>query len=232
MTYFSRLRLNPERRESRKLIANPRAMHAAVLATFPPDVARAGRVLWRLDVEKPHYVLYIVSPTKPDLRPLDENTGWLTEPGQSANYEALLRRVTPGSEWAFRLRANPVHSEPQGHGKRGKLHAHVTVTQQIKWLLDRAPKNGFAIVPSGEVDRNGNQIPYLSVTGRDDRNIAKVDESTGKRHLVTLRQAQFDGILTCTDPHALRTALTQGVGRGKAYGSGLLTLRKAHLESA
>lgn len=226
MTYFSRVRLNPERRESRKLIANPRAMHAAILATFPPEVARAGRVLWRLDVDKPNYTVYVVSPTRPDLRPLDENTGWATEPGQSANYEALLRRVTAGTEWAFRLRANPVRSLPHEQGQRGKVQAHVTVAQQMDWLLKRSERLGFRINPSGEVDPDGQPIPNLAVTGRDNHSIVKFDGEPQQRHVVTLRQAQFDGVLTCTDAHSLRNALTAGIGRGKAYGSGLLTLRK------
>lgn len=37
--------------------------------------------------------------------------------------------------------------------------------------------------------------------------------------------AQFDGALQIEDPERLRTALTAGMGRAKAYGCGLMTLR-------
>lgn len=34
----------------------------------------------------------------------------------------------------------------------------------------------------------------------------------------------FDGRLEVTDPAALRRTLTQGIGKAKAYGCGLITL--------
>jgi len=36
--------------------------------------------------------------------------------------------------------------------------------------------------------------------------------------------AMFDGILTCKDPQLLREAVVNGIGRGKAFGMGLLSL--------
>jgi CRISPR system Cascade subunit CasE len=41
---------------------------------------------------------------------------------------------------------------------------------------------------------------------------------------VTLVTVTFDGRLEITDPEALRRTLTQGIGRARAYGCGLLTL--------
>ncbi|MET7888757.1 type I-E CRISPR-associated protein Cas6/Cse3/CasE [Streptomyces avermitilis] len=38
---------------------------------------------------------------------------------------------------------------------------------------------------------------------------------------------QFDGTATITDPDLLATALSEGIGKGKAYGAGLLTLAPA-----
>ncbi|MEU7482087.1 type I-E CRISPR-associated protein Cas6/Cse3/CasE [Lentzea sp. NPDC042327] len=39
-----------------------------------------------------------------------------------------------------------------------------------------------------------------------------------------LSAASFEGRLEITDPDALRHSLTHGIGHGKAYGCGLLTL--------
>lgn len=219
MTWFSRAYINPRLRQGRKLITNAQAMHAAVLACFPPDVADIGRVLWRLDEEHPRYTLYVVSPAKPDLRPLDEQAGWSLEPGQSLDYASLLARVEAGSRWRFRLRANPVRSLASSDGGRGRIAPHVTPAQQIDWLLHRTEKNGFDIV-------NLDGRPAVEVTARDDRHFVKNDYAAGRRRGVTLREAQFDGILECTDQSLLRRALTQGIGRGKAYGCGLMTLVK------
>jgi CRISPR system Cascade subunit CasE len=49
---------------------------------------------------------------------------------------------------------------------------------------------------------------------------------TGPRRDVHLRTATYDGLLDVTDPDALRRTLTGGIGHGKAYGCGLLTLAR------
>ena len=41
---------------------------------------------------------------------------------------------------------------------------------------------------------------------------------------MTHRKAQFDGVLRITDVELFRKSLLSGMGRGKAYGMGLLTL--------
>ncbi|MEV5086000.1 type I-E CRISPR-associated protein Cas6/Cse3/CasE, partial [Streptomyces sp. NPDC056159] len=46
----------------------------------------------------------------------------------------------------------------------------------------------------------------------------------GRRAPVSLVTVTFDGRLEVTDPQLLRRALTQGIGKAKAYGCGLLTL--------
>ena len=37
----------------------------------------------------------------------------------------------------------------------------------------------------------------------------------------------YEGLLTVTDVQAFREALTNGIGRGKAYGMGLLTVMRS-----
>ena len=43
---------------------------------------------------------------------------------------------------------------------------------------------------------------------------------------MTLVLATFEGVLEVTEPEALRRVLTHGIGRGKAYGCGLMTLAR------
>ena len=43
---------------------------------------------------------------------------------------------------------------------------------------------------------------------------------------VTLALATFQGVLEVTEPEALRRHLVHGIGRGKAYGCGLMTLAR------
>ena len=51
--FFTQFPINMTRRESRKMLASPYLMHAAVAGSFPPNVASNsgvdGRILWRVD---------------------------------------------------------------------------------------------------------------------------------------------------------------------------------------
>lgn len=43
---------------------------------------------------------------------------------------------------------------------------------------------------------------------------------------VTLAVAEYEGVLQITDLEAFKSMLVNGLGRGKAYGCGLLTLAR------
>jgi CRISPR system Cascade subunit CasE len=47
---------------------------------------------------------------------------------------------------------------------------------------------------------------------------------SGRRQPPSFNAALFDGMLTCTDGALLREAVVNGIGRGKAFGMGLLSL--------
>ena len=49
-------------------------------------------------------------------------------------------------------------------------------------------------------------------------------KATGNDLPKRYRAAQFDGALTCTDAELLRAAVSNGIGRGKAFCMGLLSL--------
>ena len=77
MSTLTKILINPQRRQGRKLLANPQAMHAAVAASFPPDVEQeSGRILWRLDEGAHHHSLYVVGPEKPTDHVIVEQAGW------------------------------------------------------------------------------------------------------------------------------------------------------------
>ncbi|MFC2763767.1 MAG: type I-E CRISPR-associated protein Cas6/Cse3/CasE [Rothia dentocariosa] len=217
MTYFSKFLINPQRRGARKLLSSPQALHAAVMATVPPDVKpEDGRILWRLDITGHQYVLYVLSPEKPDFSTLIEQAGWDTRPGESAHYGRLLAKLENGQEWGFRLTANPVKRQ---RGKGDKIFPHVTPAQQSAWLRERAQQWGFEVIPV----ENQEIADIPLVTARKDLSFSHRD-SSGNIGKVTLRKAQFDGALRITDAELFRKALVNGMGRGKAYGMGLMTL--------
>ncbi|MET8605697.1 type I-E CRISPR-associated protein Cas6/Cse3/CasE [Streptomyces rubiginosohelvolus] len=224
MTHLTRCHLNPARN---RLTSSPQRLHAAVAAAFPPPPASAGpghRVLWRLDETRqphPQSTLLIVSPQQPDLTHVIEQAGWPRlatpdNPGWDTRpYTPLLTALRPGTPMRFRLTANPTKAAFR-RGQRGVRTAAATPADQIQWLLQRAPGAGFAI--SQHLDR-----PDLTVTDCRVRDFQRGPAGRAGSN-VHLHAVTYEGRLQVTDPDALRRTLTQGLGRAKGYGCGLLTL--------
>lgn len=218
--YFTRMKLNPGRRGTRFLLASPQRVHAAVLQAFPTR-EDDDRVLWRIDRPSRHEVaLYIVGKGEPDLTHVIEQAGWPTIPEatwQTANYKPFLAGLDVGQEWVFRVRVNPV---VRRRDEKKKVHTipHLTAAQQESWFRDRADSIGVTIGSAGDSGAG------LHLTERSSQSFERRTAAPGAGRDVTIASAQIDGVLTVSDPQLLRAALTQGIGRAKAYGCGLMTL--------
>lgn len=226
--YFSRLMINPQRRQAKRFLADARAVHAAVEAAFPPSrEARETRNLWRLDRTLQEVVLYVVSQQQPDLRHIQEQAGWESLPAESTDYGRFLGAIQRGQRYSFRLAANPVKREFIANG-RGRLFPHVTEEQQITWLTTRAEGWGFKVRPAqlfgSPVSGVADLPPDVRVVHRNDGRFKKVDDDGSRT--VTQRQVTFVGSLEVADATKFRESLTSGMGRGKAYGLGLMTLAR------
>ncbi|WP_411081746.1 type I-E CRISPR-associated protein Cas6/Cse3/CasE [Streptomyces sp. cmx-18-6] len=256
--YLTRFRVNTGRFEGRRLLGSPHRVHGAVNASFPTPPSRDGsgpRVLWRVDHNgASETLLFIVSPTRPDLTHLVEQAGWPAsdEAGWTTfAYADFLTALHPGDTWGFRLTANPVHNIRHQYLEEGqptKRAAHRTPRHQMKWLLDRQEKAGFEIVRKPEERRllpEGDeyelvvrdQIPlqfHRPQPQAETRAQAQAPTRTqappkagakgGRAGDVQITKVTFDGRLRITDPEAFRRTLTHGLGKAKAYGCGLMTL--------
>lgn len=215
--YLSRMHLNPRRRSTRLLIGNPQAVHAAVMSCFPPAAHGEGRILWRTDHDDGRLALFIVSPTVPSFEHLQEQAGWTNQQSWEVRaYDRLLDRLMVGQEYAFRLTANPTRVIT-GEDGRKRRRAHVTADQQLAWLTDRASVLGVEFIDAGVMSGH-EAIPSAAVTAREVLRFKRQGST------VTVARTQFDGAVRIRDVEAARRALTNGVGKAKAYGCGLLTL--------
>jgi CRISPR system Cascade subunit CasE len=251
--FLTRFRVNTARPGARRLLSSPQALHAAVMSSFPAllptDMPTPGapRVLWRLDqTARAEVMLYVVSPDRPDLTHLVEQAGWPAaaaadpdRPGwQSRPYGPFLDRLATGDRWAFRLTANPVHHARRKDGEPTKRTAHLTPVHQMGWLLKRQEACGFRVLEKPDDKRllpggtthtgQPHHGDRYEMAVRDKRNLA-FDKSRGagqgsRKLPVSLVTVTFDGRLEVTDPVLLRRTLTQGIGKAKAYGCGLITL--------
>ena len=204
--YLSRIQLNPQNRHTMVALVNPQKIHGAVEASFPGERKRR---LWRIDVLNDRTYLLVCSADQPDFTGLAGQYGMPDAPWETRKYDTFLERIQTGSEWQFRLTANPVVAKKQAGADRGKKLAHVTVDQQEAWLLERAVSHGFALVP-GE----------YRVTNSTWHRFAKC----GAENRVMLHAVTFEGRLRVTDAERFRQTLTGGLGHGKAYGMGMLTV--------
>lgn len=255
--FFTRFPINKTRRDARKLLSSPYAMHAAISGSFPPQDVQSssdqdvcsddGRVLWRLDTQPDNsLLLYIVSPNRPSLVGLDEQLGWpdLGPQWATRSYDEFLSRIENGRRYNFRLVANPVVSRSAIRNAQGdsKRIQHLTALQQTAWLvggeayagleqdvpelfqgqkMSRAERNGFHVVNDAR-----SREPLVTVSNMHTLSFKKGDR--GNR--ITLAMAQYDGLLEVIDADALRHALTNGIGHGKGFGCGMLTLVPAQAQ--
>ena len=216
--YLSRLILNPHNRRVQKEIADTYQLHRSLMNGFPDDLAEGDeRVLFRLE-QHPRsgaLILLIQSLGEPDWSWLevDNARGYLL-PASESNLavKKFDLDLSPGQTLAFRLRANPTvkrRREKDDGNLRAVRDPLYREQDQYAWLERKAKQSGFRVLSV----RTGNQT---KVYGRIYRN--------GNKHRLTLLSVQFDGLLQVEGPDRVRRAVQNGIGSGKAFGFGLLSL--------
>ena len=137
---------------------------------------------------------------------------------------SFLDSLHPGERLRFRLRANPTKkvdtkSGPNGERRNGRRVKLKTEAEQVAWLRRKAAEASFEVLAV----KASSDIAALDV----------IDEgqSTGWRqpgdgrgaHLI-FGTVLYDGYLRVIDPEGFRQAVERGLGSGKAYGFGLLSV--------
>lgn len=214
--HLSLLTLDPlAGRAARDCLADIQQMHRLVMRGFPDTDARDARrkfnVLFRVDAVDRLTQILVQSTTEPDWAELE--TGLLTAPARVRD-ASPLHGLPVGASLRFLLVANPTRAiRPDGresrHAMRVPMRADEGPNGRIDWLTRKAEQSGFRL------DRDS-----LLITGIPLRRGAR-----GKSRVV-IEQCRFDGLLEVTEPDRFRAAITQGIGRARAYGCGLLSVRR------
>jgi CRISPR system Cascade subunit CasE len=208
--YLTRLTLNPRNRRVQKEIAEPYQMHRSIMRAFPEELETdQERVLFRLDARRGGPpVLLVQSLTRPDWSWLEDHgaRGYLLttdEPNPSVKEFEL--EVKPGQVLAFRLRGNPTVKR---QGKRLGLYRE---EEQMSWLARKAEQGGFRL---------------LSVKSSHEEVVGGIIHGESRKDRLRLLSVQFDGLLQVVDAQRLRCSIETGVGSGKGFGFGLLSLAR------
>ena len=206
--YLSRVEIDSQNRKKIKDLTHLGAYHNWVESSFPEEYKKnvRSRKLWRIDTLHGNKYLLLLSDEKPDLALL-ERYG-IEGSAQTKTYDKFLASIEEERIYRFRVTLNPVRSLSQGVGKRGRVVPEITAEQQLKFLETRAEKLGFELIPEKYqiVDRCWE--PF---------------KKQGQR-IIRLSKVSYEGILKVTDKEVFYHSLTEGIGKKKAYGFGLMTV--------
>lgn len=205
--YLSRVPLDTMNRNTLRALNSPSIFHGAIESSFSGE---RRRNLWRIDSLKNQLYILILSDEKPDLSSFFEQFGSADGEVETRDYDQLLERIENGSRWRFKLTANPTRSVSV-KGKRGTVEAITLTHLQREWLEKRAGNLGFSLGKDS-----------FDVTKSEWARFYKKGERT-----VSILSVSFEGILEVKDAEVFKKTLSEGVGRGKAYGMGLLTIMRA-----
>jgi CRISPR system Cascade subunit CasE len=229
--YLSRLVPNLRNREARRDLADCMAMHRTLMSALPDKLssiggARAeGGLLYRVEsVASGAIWLLVQSALLPDWTHLPEF--WLHPDAapQVKEITEALGRIELGSVLRFKLVANPTRkictkSSADGSKNNGKRVQLRDEEEWLAWLDRKARESGFRL----KAVRAASHVPDVR-SGRDLRATGRQSRPDGSSSRLTFYGVVFEGRLEVIDPALFHACLRAGIGPGKAYGYGLLSL--------
>lgn len=241
--YLSRLMLDPRSRAVRRDLADCHAMHRTVMSAFP--AVRKGEeargqlgVLYRLEIHprtgRP--TLLVQSRVEPDWSRLTLDYLWETG-GDEENpaWKSVAQSfqcLEAGMVLVFRLRANPTRRIATGNAAeaerwRGKRVDLRREQDQLDWLRRKGEQSGFQLLHAraSTAVPNVRAVPGQRLAGV--RRSSSEEGEAGRVDRLTFGSVLFEGELVITDAPVFRRALEEGIGPGKAYGLGLLSVARA-----
>lgn len=204
--FLSRIPLDISNRNTLKALASPSKFHGALESCF---FRERKRNLWRIDKWNHQLYFLVLTEDSPDFSVFcqqfsQESTSWETK-----SYDKFLQKIQNNSRWHFRLTANPTKTiSPEDKTRHGKRYAHVTTAHQKNWLIRKSEYHGFCL-----------HLEQFDVVQNQWYHFYKHNQRP-----VSLLSVTYEGFLEVTDTEAFRNALCYGIGHGKAYGMGLLTI--------
>ncbi|MDT0300835.1 type I-E CRISPR-associated protein Cas6/Cse3/CasE [Streptomonospora wellingtoniae] len=209
--WLTRIRPDLRRREARRDLASAVGMHHRLMSLFPDDTDDARRsfgVLFRVEDTETAPQILLQSTTAPQLErlPADYATTQIRE------ITPLLQALAHGRRVHYRIAANPIRrpgrTTRQEHGAPAVVPLSGKAAEQ--WWLTQSEAAGI-------------KVETLHARPLDAARGERAQDKRRIRHARTL----FEGTAHIDDADLLRQRTVEGIGRGKAYGCGLLSLAPA-----
>lgn len=194
--FLTRMALDVRREETASLLRQPGEMRRQLAEILTID---QERMLWRLDQLGSRTWLVMLSRQRPSLLDLHERIGY---PGVFPSWETfpiddILEDVHTGTDWFFELTASPTSLVD------AKDDALLSRDYLTDWLRSQGEACGFRL---------------------DNVNMAVGRWSALESQFMLM--AAFTGHLTVTDEEKMLQAITQGLGSGREFDAGLLTIAR------
>ena len=241
--YLTKMVLNPQSRRVWDDLGNLQNMHRMVSKAFPAvenDEAALHHerktprnefnLLHRLDFDAQNgkTVLFVQSAIKPDWNFLQTDYAVQIE---CRTVHEQYANIENGMRLLFRLCANPTKrvgksdklaAEKYKPSDEKKIRRRVelrTDEEKIGWLKRKGEDAGFQLTNVQIKEAVENAVVHSSSKqfGRRGRDEKKM----------TFGAVIFEGVLQVTDAQKFRESLKTGIGTGKAYGFGLMSVAKA-----
>ncbi|MCP3670537.1 MAG: type I-E CRISPR-associated protein Cas6/Cse3/CasE [Gammaproteobacteria bacterium] len=184
-----------------------------------PDAKRD--FLFRRDDHNGWPLFYLLSKRMPE----DRNHIW------QIDHKEYQPKLYKEQKLAFSLRANPVITRKDQSGKSKRHDLVMDLKKKSDWKKtsknDRATIHALAR-QAGEtwltprLERNGAELQTLNVDGY----IQHLNRKKSQKKAIRYSTLDLKGTLSVTDPEIFTKALFQGIGPAKAFGCGLLLIRR------
>lgn len=191
-----------DRRDARGLLADCQQMHRFITGFFGTD-RLSGQILYRTNFVQDKLCIYLYSQTPAEHIPGNCHI-------QQRDITCWLDAMEAGQHWSFDLIAAPtkkIASEGEKNSRRRILREP---GERQAWLERKADQNGFAIIQAQEQEQ-------IHASGRH-----HADQGGVMHH----DAYHYQGVLQITDAEAFRKAMQTGIGSGKAYGFGMMMVKR------
>ncbi|EOS60743.1 CRISPR-associated protein cas6/cse3/case, subtype I-e [Firmicutes bacterium M10-2] len=206
---LSRLELNTNKYKTNKALINPNVFHGAIQNALSDEIYERKKSLWRIDeVYGKKYLLILSKDPFKDPKKLEDQFGSTNKKLETKDFDVFLNKLENGGEWHFHLKANPVYREIDPKKKNHPYRQCYSAEKQVEWLEKRSDTNGFKIIEVMPVKKENIRFK-------------KSDKNT-----VTMISVTFEGTLKVIDKEKFINILENGLGHGKAYGMGMMSIAK------
>lgn len=197
--YYSLLKFNPSHPKAINDVQSPYRLHLVTSMPFTGRSRQNCRILWRLDGNQ-----VMMQSTQPPntWEHVLQQSGYLSGPPET---KAINLNLTEGGLYWFRVVCNPAY-RGQDENNKSITIAITSPEERRQWLVKRLSESGMDV----------------QMVNESDKKVLKFMKNDG--HRVVILTARYDGLLRISNPVLAEQQIAAGMGRGKAFGMGLVSL--------